>query len=42
MKQPIDEESLHRYLEQHVPEIQTPVEIQQVGLSRMPFLITGG
>lgn len=39
MQQPIDEEALHHYLEQHLPEIQVPVEVQQVGLRRMPFLI---
>ncbi|KAK5051349.1 hypothetical protein LTR84_003001 [Exophiala bonariae] len=31
MKQPIDEESLHLYLEQHVPDVQVPVEVQQFG-----------
>lgn len=33
VRHPIDIESLERYLEKNVPEIKTPIELKQVGLS---------
>jgi len=30
MRQPIDIPALERYIEKHVPEIETPLQVQQV------------
>ena len=33
IRQPIDIPALERYIESHVPEIKTPIEVKQVGSS---------
>jgi hypothetical protein len=34
VRQPIDLDSLQRYIEANVPEIKTPIELKQVGVPR--------
>lgn len=34
VRHPIDVKALERYIEQHVPEIKTPLDIKQVGMLR--------
>lgn len=39
IRHPIDVEALHRYIENNVPEIKTPVEVKQVRLSQVSLII---
>lgn len=42
VRQPIDIQSLERYLNQNVPEIKTPVDLKQVSLDKEQWLIPLG
>jgi hypothetical protein len=39
VRHPIDVKALERYIEEHVPEIKTPLEVKQVGCP-LPFLLS--